>query len=232
MTRYAIYFMPRSDAPLGAFGNALLGRCPASARRASPVQSRLHDSFADWMAMTATPRRYGFHATLKAPFCLTGGTTEHDLLTAVSHFASEHAPATLGALRIARLKSFVALIEDVPSGAVADLAANTVSAFDRFRAPLTAEDRARRMKAKLSPREVELLDAWGYPYVMEAFRFHMTLTAPLDNKDAARATELITGLFADVPQPRAIEALTVAKQIAPDQNFEALARFDLTGATA
>ena len=57
-----------------------------------------------------------------------------------------------------------------------------MKAFNAYRAPLSAADRERRIKAKLSPRQIELMDQWGYPYVLDEYRFHMTLTgALLDN---------------------------------------------------
>ena len=64
--------------------------------------------------------------------------------------------------------------------ALEHLAADCVRDFDAFRAPLTAEDRARRRPAKLTQRQRDHLDRWGYPYVFEDFRFHMTLTGRLD----------------------------------------------------
>jgi hypothetical protein len=62
------------------------------------------------------------------------------------------------------------------------LAADCVTAFDAFRAPLTAEDLARRKPERLTERQRDYLDRWGYPYVMEEFRFHMTLTGRLNDE--------------------------------------------------
>ena len=62
---------------------------------------------------------------------------------------------------------------------VADLAQACVETFEPFRAPLAEEELARRRAVPLSARQEANLERWGYPYVAEDFRFHMTLTARL-----------------------------------------------------
>jgi hypothetical protein len=69
--------------------------------------------------------------------------------------------------------------------------------FDTFRAPLTAEDRARRNPSKLTPRQRGYLDRWGYPYVMEDFRFHMTLTGRLDAERREPVIAMLRSNFAE-----------------------------------
>lgn len=51
-----------------------------------------------------------------------------------------------------------------------------MTSFDGFRAPLSLDERDRRLAAGLSGRQIGNLDKWGYPYVLEDFRFHMSLT--------------------------------------------------------
>jgi len=91
-------------------------------------------------------------------------------------------------LVVARIGRFVALVPGEPAPALQALADDCVRAFDRFRAPPSREETARRLKADLTQRQRALLERWGYPYVFEEYRFHMTLTGPLD-PDAAAAFE-------------------------------------------
>ena len=72
MTRYAIYFAPHSGSLLARFGASLLGYDPATG---AEVDAPDHPAFHDPLSLgwTAAPRRYGFHATLKAPFHLAEG---------------------------------------------------------------------------------------------------------------------------------------------------------------
>src|SRR5207245_1192733 len=78
------------------------------------------------------------------------------------------------------ISGFIAVIPAEPVAELQQLAADCARDFDSFRAPLGAEDRARRRPEKLTERQRDYLDRWGYPYVMEEFRFHMTLTGRLD----------------------------------------------------
>lgn len=176
--RYALYFTAAPGSPLAAFGEAALnGDTPPGF---SP---------ADWRAITAEPRRYGFHATLKAPFAPAAGVTEDDLRATLRDFAAQQKPLAPIALELAALGRFSALVPAAQSRALDTLAGHVVEVFDSWRAPLSEADRARRLQAKLSPREREHLERWGYPYVFEDFRFHMTLAGPIppEQRDAVDA---------------------------------------------
>ena len=85
--------------------------------------------------MTELPRRYGFHATLKAPFHLVDGVEERELLSALMHFASSMDPVEIPKLQIACLDGFFALVPTEPLDNLNQLANDVVVAFDRFRAP-------------------------------------------------------------------------------------------------
>src|SRR5262249_32066790 len=139
--------------------------------------------------------RYGFHATLKAPFQLSPAFAESDLAAEMRRFAAipRTLPSILPAIR--SLDRFVAVVPAAPSVAVDRLAADCVMAFDRFRLPLSAQDRQQRLGAGLPARQAKNLDRWGYPFVFEEFRFHMTLTGPIvrERRDPVRA--LLQGRF-------------------------------------
>ncbi len=155
-----------------------------------------HELAPDWRDLTADPRKYGFHATLKAPLSLATGTTEAELLAACEAFAE--APRAVPVIRpiVEAISGFIAVVPASPSGELDQLAATCVREFDRFRAPLTPEDRARRNPARLTPRQYEQLDRWGYPYVMDDFRFHMTLTGRLPAERRAPILAMLQQRFA------------------------------------
>ena len=173
--RYAIYYAPPSRKPLARFGAALLGYDALSGNDVAFPKDATALA-ADWHDLTADPRKYGFHATLKAPFALAPGTTEAELLTACAAFAAQ--PRAIPTIKPAvhAISGFIAVVPAERSPTLQALAQDCVEAFDTFRAPLSAEDRARRKPETLTARQVEGLDRWGYPYVGEDFRFHMTLT--------------------------------------------------------
>jgi hypothetical protein len=110
---------------------------------------------------------------------LADGKTEADLLSACEAFA--YTPREIPVIEpvIDSISGFIAVVPAEPPAELIRLAADCVSVFDDVRAPLPAEDRARRNPSMLTTRQLDHLDRWGYPYVMEDFRFHMTLTGRL-----------------------------------------------------
>ncbi|NKX44782.1 DUF1045 domain-containing protein [Roseicyclus persicicus] len=158
--------------------------------------------------LTATPRKYGFHGTVKPPFRLAPGATAAALDAAARAFCATRPPVTVSRLAVRRLGSFVAVVPDAPALDLAALAAATVAALDPFRAPPTEAELARRRKARLTDRQEALLARWGYPYVMEEFRFHMTLTGSLPQDQAEAARDALAAHLAPVlPAPFAIDSL-------------------------
>jgi putative phosphonate metabolism protein len=178
VARYAIYHAPPADAPLTRFGAALLGYDAFVPKELTPPPQATA-AFADWHELTADPRKYGFHATLKAPFLLKDGATEAELVAAFDRFVAT--PRTIPVITpvVRAIGSFIAVVPDAPVAALTQLADDCVRDFEPLRAPLSDHDRQRRLKSPLTPRQIEHLDRWGYPYVFEEFRFHMTLTGSL-----------------------------------------------------
>ncbi len=181
--RYAVYYVPAAQSALYRFGAALLGYdCYSGTEigfpRALPVPEPA------WRELTQEPRRYGFHATLKAPFRLADGADEAELVEAFHAFCRSKAMAAVFTPVVAVVEGFIAIVPSGNEPAVDRLAAACVTAFDRFRAPLNAHDRARRLAAALSDRQAQNLERWGYPYVFEDFRLHLTLTGRLSAEAA------------------------------------------------
>lgn len=223
--RYAIYYTPDPSAPLGTFGAAWLGWDSAiGATRPHPVVADL-----DVAAVTETPRKYGFHGTIKPPFRLVDGQSATALQDALAVFCANQAPVRLQGLELARLGRFLAL---VPNGSARDLgtlAAQAVQELDVFRAPPTAAELSKRRAAGLNPAQEAHLVRWGYPYVLDQFRFHLTLSGKLDKDTAAKAERALSDLLADITlTPYHIDSLTLLGE-APDGRFHHIHRYALTG---
>ena len=185
--RYAVYFAPPADGPLARFGAAWLGR-DAAATGSRPIRPPVPGIDPDLAErITAEPRRYGFHATLKPPFALAEGRTEAELVASLRAFAAARRPFVAPPLRLAAIGRFLALMPDDAAPMLHALADDCVSTFDAFRAPPSEQELARRRRAPLTPRHDENLRRWGYPYVFESFRFHITLTGPIAD-DTLRET--------------------------------------------
>jgi putative phosphonate metabolism protein len=170
-------------------------------------------------ALTAEPRRYGFHATMKAPFRLVEGAGLADAEALLADFCRNATPCSLPALRIATLGPFFALIPDAAAKEVGDLAARVVKAFEPLRAPLDPAELARRRGGGLTPAQAAKLASWGYPYVFDEFRFHMTLTGPVPLAQQAAMAALLHRRFDALPRRLVIDALTLFVEDEPGADF-------------
>jgi putative phosphonate metabolism protein len=222
--RFAIYFVAAPDTALYRFGAAVLGY---DCYTGEPVE-HLHGAGLtqiDWAALTAEPRTYGFHATLKAPFRLRDELEPATLLADVRTFAASIRSIPILQPAVGLIGGFVAIVPRAPSPALERLAADCVTAFDRFRRPVTPEERSRRAAAGLSQRQTTYLERWGYPYVFEEFRFHMTLTGRIE----ADRRRVIHALLQDAFARRcgleaiALDRLALMRQDQPDAQFHVIA---------
>ncbi len=226
MARYAIYYAPLSSTDLWRFGSSILGY-DAETGEDIPFPAGEPFDGPDWRGLTEEPRRYGFHGTLKAPFHLKPGATEEALLAELRHFAGEQTSFDVPELTVALLGSFVALVPDGAQPRLDGLAADCTRSLDRFREPLTAADRARRLRAPLSERQVMQLDEWGYPYVFEDFRFHMTLTGSLRPESREPVRLALAARYAELPPGLRVDGVTVFRQDDRQGRFRILQRFPL-----
>ena len=227
--RYALYFVPAADSDLYGFGSAMLGYdCYTGADLPRPADLDIAD--ADWRALTAEPRRYGFHATLKAPFRLAPSRREDELIAAVLAFARGPHEIARIAPEVRLLGTFTAIVPRAPVAALAALAATCTTEFDQFRAPLSDEERARRNPSRLTERQVNHLERWGYPYVFADFRFHMTLIGPLPVERRDDVPIRLRASFARVwgDRPIAIDRIGVCKQDGTGARFRVLQHSPLT----
>lgn len=213
--RYAVYFAPARGSLWQAFGSRWLGRDEFTGEALPQPLGAAPDH----AGLTAEPRRYGFHATLKAPF--RAACSPGELLEQVDALAAKLRQVPLGRLDPVFLDGFLALVPAAKPPGLEALAARCVKELDRLRAPLAAEERARRRPELLDARGRELLDQWGFPFVLERFRFHMTLTGPLP---AARAPAVAAALALQLAElhrdePPVLDRLCVFHEPAPGELF-------------
>jgi putative phosphonate metabolism protein len=217
--RYAIYFVPAAASALYVFGAPVLGYDGYTGNDVEFPDS-LPVEPAAWRDLTGEPRRYGFHATLKAPFHLAEQAAESDLVDAFHAFARSIESAPVFEPMVGSLQAFIAIIPAVAEPTIDRLAAACVIAFDRFRAPLSEHDRNRRMVG-LSERQAGNLDRWGYPYVFDDFRLHLTLTGRLDMDLQAVVLPYLRDRFAAAcgARPVPIDRIALLRQDRPDARF-------------
>ena len=217
--RLAIYWAPPLDGALWRDASLWLGRDAATGEVHSSPGAADPGAHA-YHALTAKARAYGFHATLKAPFVVREGFSQEHVRVAAARFASTRRAFTTPPLRLASVDSFLALILSEPCADLDSLAADCVRFFDPFRAPASVEDLARRRSTMLSARQDELLVQWGYPYVLDQFRFHMTLTDSLDADRMAALRALLESRFAaHIRVGQSIESICLFKQDSADAPF-------------
>ncbi|MCY4334465.1 MAG: DUF1045 domain-containing protein [Litoreibacter sp.] len=219
--RFALYYVP-PDGALAEFGATWLGWDVLAGREVHQYDvPGLHD-------ITMTPRKYGFHGTLKPPFRLKDGQTQKGLELAAAAMAETLAPALCDGLQPTRLGRFLAL---TPFGALDDLqhvAGACVRDLDDFRALPGEAELARRRKAGLSERQEALLAQWGYPYVFEEFRFHLTLSGQLPDDEMRKWSDILQDTLPDLPTPFVIDQIALCGE-RQDGRFELIHRYPLTG---
>lgn len=219
--RVALYWAPRPHSAMWRTGCQWLGRDAATGERTPPpaIGGVAKEAFE---ALTADPRRYGWHATLKPPFRLQEGTGLNDVDAAVQTLAGRFKVSAMPALRVETLGNFLALRpQDAPVAANA-LAAACVQALQPLSRPLSADDLQRRRRVALTPHQDALLQRWGYPWVFDEFRFHCSLTGPLDGLDGGSREALMQAAeraFNHLP-PEPLDSIAVFIEPAPGADFQ------------
>lgn len=194
--RYAIYYAPATTDSLWQKASHWLGRdCHQNCELAQPSIEGITP--VDQYEYTASPRRYGFHATIKAPFQLAANTNIDAMRRELKAFARVQKPVEIGKLKLHQIGKFIALVPADQSEDVTRFAQKVVRHFDRYRAPMSAEKRQERIAAGLNDRQIELLDQWGYPYVSEQFKMHLTLTGQVEEQAGKMLFEAAQHWFAD-----------------------------------
>lgn len=226
--RHAAYFAPAPGSLAGDLGAQWLGRCARTGERfAQPVAPDWNAQ--DFAQATQAPRRYGWHATLKAPFVLARERTAAELEAGFSELSGRCGAPFAVELKLARVGHFLALVPRAPSAALQRVADACVRDLHPLAAPLPPDELARRSRGGLTQRQSELLALWAYPYVMEEFAFHLTLTDALVGLPEARIAQLMDHAqhwFAPLlTQGLQIDAVSWFSEDAPGADFRWVQRF-------
>ncbi|MDF3036918.1 MAG: hypothetical protein K0S28_2192 [Paucimonas sp.] len=233
MTRYAIYYAPQPNSSWWRRGSAWLGR---DARKCTGVRQPVITGITplQFAQLTAQARRYGFHATLKAPFRLNDGVEEKQLIEMAENFAARQKPILIERLEVNQLRGFLALLPASNREEIGALAMQCVSHFDMLRAPPTRFDIARQQNGHLSERQKALFQKWGYPYTEEEFCFHMTLTGSLGDAHEKCLQSIQTAaeshfLALHAEQPLVIDGISIFRETEPGMPCHYWQRFSFSG---
>jgi putative phosphonate metabolism protein len=219
--RYALYWCPDPASDLWRWACRWLGRDPVSGAEYQTFDPAMR-------SLIEAPRRYGFHATLKPPFRIRADKDPASFLAAVEEFATAREPFVAPPLELVEMQGFLALVLSGPSPRMDRLAADCVRSFDVYRELPTDAELAKRRAQGLDPIEEANLRAWGYPYVLDRFRFHLTLTGRPRDPQALKA-RLQADTAAFCMRPLRVDALAVFRQPEPDAPFQMAARFPFKG---
>jgi putative phosphonate metabolism protein len=218
--RVAIYATPAIRSPWWDVGSEWLGRC--TLRQSNLPQPTIEGLDATTQArLTADPRRYGWHATLKAPFRLADGVGLEQLWQAVADLCAQQTAFTLPHLKVVHMGRFLALRPEASSPELDRMAADCVTQLQNLAAPLSASEIARRRAAGLTPAQDALMLAWGYPWVLDQFRFHFSLTGDLSGAPAEAVERLVNAAcerFNGLP-PLHMNCLSLFIEPTPDADF-------------
>lgn len=222
--RVGIYYCPREDDPLFTAGATWLGRDPAGrGRLTQPDIAGIDD-------VTAEARGYGFHATLKPPMRLKDGCSWDALLAATREWAAQTAPFALPRLAVTDLHGFLALCETTFCPPLQVLADACVERFDSFRAVPSDAELARRRRAQLTDAQEAMLVRFGYPYVLNTWFFHMTLTRRLSVTEHAAWRPQVERFFEQaIAAQRMVTDICLFTQAGPGAPFVIEERIDLAG---
>jgi hypothetical protein len=222
--RVALYWAPRLEDPLHRLGSRWLGRdAETGAGMPQPALPGL-----DLAEVTAEACRYGLHGTLKPPFRIR--TSWAAVRADAMALAARTRPFALPPLRLAEHHGFLALLETERSAELQALCDACVTGLDAHREPPTEAEIARRRPERMSERQRAYLQLWGYPYVLDEWWFHVTLTRRLTPEERAVVEPALAAHLGEAPAlPRRVTELCLFTQAGPDAPFLIAERLPLLG---
>jgi len=222
MERWAVYYSPPKGSLLWEIGCRWIGRDAESGRK---YEAPIGIDPTMWKTVTAIPAVYGLHATLKPPMAITDGIDSEALLLAVKELAQATPQFSTPPLALAWLDDFLILKPRCECARLSMLAASCVKELDRFRKPQT-----RQVPKTATARQKILNRRWGYPFVLDEFRFHITLTSKLTAEQRSvvkyAANEFFKPVLTNKPLP--VDNICVFHQPEEGQDFYIKARFPLS----
>lgn len=231
--RVAIYFLPKKNSSLENFGKNLLGRDINKKKKISLTRrqkyfiNRGFTYFDELKDYCEEPAKYGFHATLKAPFRLKRNVKTKNFYDVISHIAAQHSRFKIKGLKIVYSKKFTFITSRKPNKLLINLENDLVKHLDTFRAELNKTEIKKRIPDSLTFKQNKYLKEWGYPFVFDQFKFHMTLmnqnNNKLSNKQKLELEKLIYKISNNVIEFNEISLLGENK----NGHFEEIKRFKL-----
>lgn len=227
--RFAIYYAPERTSALWRLSAEWLGRdAAAETFLKQPRFKKIPEE--EFVEATRSPRRYGFHATLKPPMRLAAGVDRARLEAVARALSARLKAAPVGKLELKLIDGFLALVPERQKPALTELAADCVDYFEPLRAPLEVEERLVRMSAGLNPQQVQMLDQYGYPYVKDQFRMHLTLTGRLEVSQQKIFTAAAQKWFAPaLDKTYALNAISIYHEAEAGKPFVRIGDFPLFG---
>ena len=226
--RHAAYFAPAPDSQAWQLGSQWLGRCARTGAQLSQPLPHGWDAL-EFAQRTQEPRRYGWHATLTAPFALAPDRTIADIDAGFFGLSGTAGAPFVLPLKLARIGQFLALVPQEPSVRLQALADACVRELHDCAAALPPGEIERRSRHGLSPRQAAMLALWGYPYVMDDFAFHLTLTGPLtglSDEHVAQLEDHARSWFAPLlREGMLIDAVSWFAEDTPGADFRWVQRF-------
>ncbi len=220
--RFAIYWTPEDTSDFAAFGRAWFSNAGPLADRSNAFG--LPPELA--ARATKSPARYGLHATLKAPFRLGNAVTQRVLDASLTAFCTGRRRASAGPLRLSSFDGFLGLVPQSPTTEIDWLAAECVTYFDHFRAPLSEDDRERRHLDRLTVLERDFFEGFGYPHILSLFQFHITLAGPLRNPEIDIVEQALNPVIKSFcNEPFSVDHLSLMGEPTSGGPFELLHRF-------
>lgn len=227
--RYAIYYSPPRNSLLESAGTYWLGR---TAFRYGQVPKEIPERFfkQEYYQLIESPRWYGFHGTIRAPFELAEHVKPEEFIKEVRKICATHTPFNLSGLAVSSFSGFLALTPTSGYPELIKLHSDLVRKLDFLRPPLSQFDLKRHLDKQLSKRQEQLLRRFGYPFVLEEFKFHMTLTGTIEDKVRSSYKEKLEHILNPyLTEPVPVQEVSIYMQ--PDRKtpFVEHTRIPLTG---
>ncbi|NCX92047.1 MAG: DUF1045 domain-containing protein [Rhodobacteraceae bacterium] len=220
--RYAVYYTPQDDLFYN-LGSSWLGWDTILGQ---PVSQPEVNNDINIEKITETPRKYGLHATIKAPFRLADGLSASELARQLRTLCLSLKPIEFS-LEVSELNGFFAFTPTVKNTELRKLHSKVVRELDYFRAQPTKEEIIKRRENQLTSEQDQNLIKWGYPYIFEDFYFHITLTGKIPEDFRNKVKDEIENFFQPVLQQKINLSELALVGEAKDGNFYVIRQMPL-----
>ena len=225
-SRYAVYFSPPEADYLSKF---LAGWFGWNAHNGQNVPYHILENLNyDLSDITKEQYRYGFHGTLKPPFSLVDTKNLNDLKLALVELSKSIKKFEIPSISLKVLNGFVAIVSTTENRPIMALAKKCVEELDLFREVESVERIQRRRSRTFSKSEEYNLKRWGYPYVMDNFQFHLTMSGRLKPEVLKNVIEVLNSELQGVlNKPLPIGEICLFGENASNGNFQIIQKFSL-----